>query len=116
MWIFIIAITIICCSAANGYFFSETGFPENFVFMFTSSLICAVALYFHRKITKQWEKPLDSWSGPSYFPIFKIMTFVASFFFAVSCLKFEDHKFWVAAFLTCAVASCVAYAKERDYT
>ncbi len=116
MQILIIIVVVICASLANGYFFSEMGFPENFVFMFAVSLVCGVALYYHRRITKNWKKPLDPWSGPTHFPIFYIMTVVAYFFFAVNCLKFEEHKFAVAAFLTCAVASNIACIRERDYT
>lgn len=118
MGIFFIWLTILCCGAANGFLFEHYGMPENFIFMLIPSLVCVLALCWHRKITKSWEPPLDKWDWDKYhFPIFWVSMCIFAVIFLFLTFMHIPHKGGILISLgTVIIASFVAYIRESRYT
>ena len=122
MWILFFWIVILCCSAANGYLFEEYGMPENFIFMLIPSTVCGVILWWHRRKTKNWEKPLDGWDSYKHrFPIFWVSMVIGMitflFILFLSCYMFVPYKWAILVSLgTLVIASFIANKRERDYS
>ena len=118
MRIFIIWITILCCSIANGFLFQHFDMPENFVFMVVPTLICGVVLWWHREMTKSWEKPLDQWDWEKYhFPIFRLTMFVAFVCMIMVIVVSTSNKVAILIGVgTELFSSFIAFHKEIDYT
>lgn len=114
MKIFLIWLGIIGCGIANGFLSSGFGFPENLVFVLSSSTVCAFILFIHRRVTKDWRPPLDPWTEVPHVPIFSV-TF--SIFIAVLLFIFKEANVTnIVACASVAIASYVAYKKELVYT
>ena len=116
MKIFLIWLGIIGCGVANGFLFSDFGFPENLVFVFCSSIVCAFILLIHRRITKDWEKPLDLWTEAFRFPVFQLTLFFSIFGLIMLIVAREADTTVIVACSTIAVASFIAYRRECNYT
>ena len=116
MRIFLIWLTIIACSVANGWFFSDFGSPEKFVFMFCALLVCVVVLFLHRKITKKWTKPSDPWTENLRLPIFRISTFISTFALIVLVIIPKFHLMEFVICLTIVITTFIASIRERKYT
>ena len=120
MRIFIIWLSLICCSVANGLFYANFGSPEKFVFMGTTLIVCGVLLYIHRRITKKWEAPLDIWTPPYRFPIFRVTASLCVFLLmilAVLILSGISLKTEIlVAVVTMCIASVIACNREKEYT
>ena len=120
MKIFLIWLSLICCSVANGVFFREFGDPERLVFILASLVVSGIILIIHRKITKNWETPLDMWSSPYRFPIFRLTSSLCIFFLIIAAVLVLNNVAIKGEFLigiiTMTIASFVAYGRERQYT
>ena len=115
MRIFLIWLVIIACSVANGWFFSDFGSPEKFVFMFCAVLVCAEAISFHRRITADWGKHSDPWIDGFRFPIFRITMCISVLALIVLIIVPDSHSMETVACITLVVASLIAYIRERKY-
>lgn len=116
MRIFLIWLAIIACGVANGYFFSSFGHPENLVFLLCSSIVCAIVLLVHRRITKHWRVPLDPWAEGFHFPVFRLSLFFSVFALIMLFIMREINSFVIVTCVTVALASFVAYMRETRYT
>ena len=115
MKIFLIWLAIVLGGIANGYFISHYGEPENYVFASVSSIVCAIALYIHRRVTKDWV-PRDPWTEIPHLPVFSITLFfslfIALLFFEVG----EVNTYRMVACASVAVTSFIAHLREIKYT
>ena len=116
MKIFLIWLGIVGCGVANGFLFSDFGFPENLVFVFCSSIVCAVILLIHRRITKDWKKPLDPWTEGFRFPVFGLTLFFSVFGLIMLFVLKEANATAIVTCSTIAIVSFVAYRRECNYT
>ena len=122
MWILFFWIVILCCSAANGYLFEEYGMPENFIFMLIPSVICGGILWWHRRVTKNWERPLDGWNYHSYrFPIFWVSMVIGiiAFLFVLFLSYYMSIPYKWAILVsigTLVMASFIANKREKNYS
>ena len=120
MKVFLIWLSLICCSVANGVFFREFGNPERLAFILVCSIMGAVILLIHRRITRNWEAPLDMWSSPYRFPIFRLTSSLCIFFLIIAAVLVLNNVAIKGEFLigiiTMTIASFVAYGRERQYT
>ena len=118
MRIFIIWLGVVCCGIANGLLYSNLETPKNFIFMSLVSIICAVILVLHRRITKNWEKssfvPI-TWRE-FHLPIFRITMLLSFFFLVILIFRYQDYEIHIVTCITILVASFVAYKKELSYT
>ncbi len=118
MRVYLIWFGVICCGAMNGYFCEDFQYPGNLILMLCSSIVCAIILLIHRRITKDWVTSASESSSldEDYnFPIFgfsAVVNFVAFFLFLPSA---ESNGFEIAASITVAVASLIAFLREREY-
>ena len=124
MRVLFIWLAIIACGVANGYFFSDFGWPENLVFVLCMSFVCVFLLIIHRRVTKNWKVPDIPWADGFHFPFFRIsMCFSVVglvMFLAVLFISEEKNETEIVAkIISCisvALASFVGYVRERQYT
>lgn len=120
MKVFLIWLSLICCSVANGVFFREFGNPERLAFILVCSIMGAVILLIHRRITRNWEAPLDMWSSPFRFPIFRLSSSLCIFVLMIVAVLMLNGITIKGEFLvsiaTMTIASFIAYSRERLYT
>jgi len=116
MRVLFIWLAIIACGVANGYFFSDFGWPENLVFVLCMSIICVFLLLIHRRITKDWKAPDDPWSEGFRFPYFRISLFFSVFILIMLFILKETNSTGIVACISVALASFVGYIRESRYT
>ena len=117
MRVLFIWLAIIACGVANGYFFSDFGWPENLVFVLCMSIICVFLLLIHRRITKDWKASDDPWTeGGFKFPFLRISLFFSVFILIMLFIVKEATTTGIVACVSVAIASFIAHLREREYT
>ena len=116
MRVLFIWLAIIACGVANGYFFSDFGWPENLVFVLCMSIVCVFLLLIHRRITKDWKVPDDPWTEGFHFPYFRISMFFSVFILIMLFILKETNSTGIVACISVALASFVGYIRESRYT
>ena len=117
MRVLFIWLAIIACGVANGYFFSDFGWPENLVFVLCMSFVCVFLLLIHRRITKDWKASDDPWTeGGFHFPYFRISLFFSVFILIMLFIVKEATTTGIVACVSVAIASFIAHLREREYT
>ena len=116
MKVFGIWIALICCGVANGIFYHIS---DGIGWIFKLSLIfpCMIAimlLYIHRKVTKDWKRYPDPWSGYR-FPIFSLTLFLSVCALILLWLASKNNPPVTAGLITIAIASFIAFWREKDY-
>jgi len=117
MRVLFIWLAIIACCVANGYFFSDFGWPENLVFVLCMSIVCVFLLLIHRRITKDWKASDDPWTDEGFhFPYFRISMFFSVFILIMLFILKEANSTGIVACISVALASFVGYIRESRYT
>lgn len=116
MRVLFIWLAIIACGVANGYFFSDFGWPENLVFVLCMSFVCVFLLLIHRRITKDWKASDDPWTEGFHFPYFRISLFFSVFILIMLFIVKEATTTGIVACVSVAIASFIAHLREREYT
>ena len=86
-----------------------------FIAMGVSCVVSIYLLYLHRKITKDWERYPDPWTGYRI-PIFSLTLFFSLFAFVFLQIIPESYPPATVTSITIAVTSFIAFLREKDYT
>ncbi len=106
---FLIWFGLMCCSAANGLFYHVGQEVDYVKFLMIFPCVGAIyLLYLHRKITKDW---ISSIWAEDRFPIFSITLFLS----LVAIVLSESHQAVMVSMITSAIASAIAFWREKDY-
>jgi len=115
MIVFLIWLAVVGCGIANGYFFSNYGWPENLVILLPST-VCAVLLVIHRRITKDWKAPTDLMCDGIHIPFFRISLVFSIVGLIMLLILHEYSSKSIVTCITVAIASFIAYKWETRYT
>ena len=113
---FLIWFGLMCCSAANGLFYHVGQEVDYVKFLMIFPCVGVIyLLYIHRKVTKDWTPHHDPWSGYR-FPIFGLTLFLSLCALMLLWLVHKDGSSTMVGLITIAIASFIAFLREKDYT